>query len=117
MKRDVFQAIADANRGAILAFLASKKLTLNGVAKTFNIGRPAVSKHMKILSECGVVVTTQHGRERYCEVKFDKFDEVSDWVEEYRYIWEGKLDVLEQFLDKLHSKEKKRIRKRKRRRP
>ncbi len=95
MRRDVFQAIADPNRRAILGLLANQNLTLNGVAENFDISRPAISKHIKILSECGLVVTTQQGRERFCEIKLEKLNEVSDWVEQYRKLWEDKLDALE----------------------
>jgi DNA-binding transcriptional ArsR family regulator len=113
MRRDVFQAIADPNRRAILGLLANQKLTLNGVAQNFGISRPAISKHIKILSECGLIVTTQQGRERYCEIKLEKLNEVSDWVEQYRKLWEEKLDALEDYLTKLQTKEKKHGRKKK----
>ena len=111
MRRDVFQAIADPNRRAILGLLANKKLTLNGVAKKFDISRPAVSKHIKILSECGLVFTTQKGRERHCEVRLEKLNEVSDWVEQYRKLWEEKLDALDKYLTALQAKEKRHGRK------
>jgi DNA-binding transcriptional ArsR family regulator len=107
MRRDVFQAIADPNRRAILGLLAEKKkLTLNGVAENFKISRPAVSKHIKILSECGLVITSQIGRERYCEARLEKLDEVTDWVEHYRRIWNARLDSLEDYLRKLQDEEK-----------
>lgn len=107
MRRDVFQAIADPNRRAIISLLANQKLTLNGVADKFKISRPAVSKHVKILSECGLVEITQQGRERYCEIRFEKLNEVSDWIEQYRKFWEEKLDALENYLNELQAKEKK----------
>lgn len=98
MRRDVFQAIADPNRRAIINLLASKKLTLGEVAENFDVSRPAISKHIKILSECGLIVVTQQGRERYCEVKLQKLREVSEWLEQYRVFWTNKLDALENFL-------------------
>lgn len=98
MRRDVFQAIADPNRRAIINLLASKKLTLGEVAENFDVSRPAISKHIKILSECGLIVVTQQGRERYCEVKLQKLREVSEWLEQYRIFWTNKLDALENFL-------------------
>lgn len=107
MRRDVFQAIADPNRRAILSLLAKKRLTLNGVADNFRISRPAVSKHIKILAECGLVVVRQQGRERYCEAKPDKLNEVSDWVEQYRQLWEQRFDRLDVLLQELQKKEKK----------
>jgi DNA-binding transcriptional ArsR family regulator len=106
MRRDVFQAIADPNRRAILGLLANQKLTLNGVAEKFRISRPAVSKHIKILAECGLVEIQRQGRERYCEVRLDKLNEVSNWVEQYRKLWEEKLDSLENYLNELKAKEK-----------
>ena len=104
MRRDVFQAIADPNRRAILALLANQKLTLNGVAEKFKISRPAVSKHVRILSECGLVVVHQQGRERYCEAKLNKLNEVTDWVEKYKLIWEARIDALEDYLSELTAK-------------
>ena len=107
MRRDVFQAIADPNRRAILSLLARQKLTLNGVAEHFSISRPAVSKHIKILAECGLVYVHQQGRERYCEARPDKLNEVSDWVEGYRKLWEGRFDRLDELLIEMQTKEKK----------
>jgi DNA-binding transcriptional ArsR family regulator len=99
MRRDVFQAIADPNRRAILALLATKPLTLNGVADRFAISRPAISRHMKILSECGLVTIERKGRQRYCQVRLRRLNEVSKWVDQYRAFWEKKLDALEEYLN------------------
>lgn len=107
MRRDVFQAIADPNRRAIISLLANKELTLNSIAENFDISRPAVSKHIKILSECGLVTVRQKGRERYCEVQLEKLNAVSNWVEQYRKFWEEKLDALENYLNELQANEKK----------
>ncbi len=101
MRRDVFQAIADPNRRAILSLLARQRLTLNGVADNFRISRPAVSRHIKILTECGLVMIQKQGRERYCEVKPDKLNEVSDWVEQYRQLWEQRFDRLDNLLEEM----------------
>jgi DNA-binding transcriptional ArsR family regulator len=98
-RRDVFRAIADPNRRAILALLAQQRLTLNGVAENFRISRPAVSRHIKILKECGLVVVIPQGRERYCEARFDKLNEVSDWIEQYRQLWEGRFSRLDEILE------------------
>lgn len=106
MRRDVFQAIADPNRRAILDLLARQRLTLNGVAENFAISRPAVSKHIKILTECGLVVVHQKGRERYCEARLDKLTEVSAWVEQYRRFWEERFDRLDEYLQEAQKKEK-----------
>jgi len=101
MRRDVFQAIADPNRRAILNLLAAQRLTLNGVAEKFRISRPAISRHIKILKECGLVVIHQQGRERYCEAKLDNLREVSEWVEKSRQLWEGRLDRLDEYLKEI----------------
>ncbi len=108
MRRDVFQAIADPNRRAILSLLAQQRLTLNGVAENFHISRPAVSRHIKILKECGLVVITPQGRERYVEARFDKLEEVTRWVEQYRQLWEEKFDRLDDLLEEM-KKEKKHV--------
>ncbi len=111
MRRDVFQAIADPNRRAILGLLANQKLTLNGIAENFRISRPAVSRHIKILKECGLVVVIPQGRERFCEVRFDRLNEVSDWIERYRQVWEARFDRLDEVLLELKKKEKPNVRK------
>jgi DNA-binding transcriptional ArsR family regulator len=107
MRRDVFYAIADPNRRAIIGLLANQKLTLNGVAEHFSISRPAVSKHIKILAGCGLVVVYQKGRERYCEAKLDRLSEVSNWIEQQRNIWEQRLDRLDNYLEELKVEERK----------
>jgi len=101
MRRDVFQAIADPNRRAILSLLAKQRMTLNGVADNFRISRPAVSKHIKILKECGLVIVIPQGRERYVEARFDKLNEVTDWIEEYRQIWEERFNRLDDLLEQM----------------
>lgn len=101
MRRDVFQAIADPNRRAILSLLAEKRMTLNGVAENFRISRPAVSKHIKILKECGLVIVMPQGRKRYVEARFDKLNEVTDWIEAYRQIWEARFNRLDDLLEQM----------------
>ena len=108
MRRDVFQAIADPNRRAILALLSQQRLTLNGVAENFRISRPAVSRHIKILKECGLVVVIPQGRERFVEARFDKLEEVTRWVEQYRQLWEEKFDRLDDLLEEM-KKEKRHV--------
>lgn len=107
MRRDVFQALADPNRRAIISLLANQKLTVKAVAEHFPISRPAVSKHVKILNECGLVVVHQKGRERFCEVRLDRLNEVSNWIEQQQKAWEGRLDRLDEYLNELKAKEKK----------
>jgi DNA-binding transcriptional ArsR family regulator len=107
MRRDVFQAIADPTRRAIINMIAHQSLNLNAVAEKFDVSRPAISKHIKILTECGLVVIKQQGRERYCEARLNKLNEVSDWVAQYRKFWNAKLDALEIYLGELQTKKKK----------
>jgi DNA-binding transcriptional ArsR family regulator len=98
MRRDVFQAIADPTRREIINMISRQSLNLNAVAEKFDVSRPAISKHIKILTECGLIVIKQKGRERYCEAKLQKLNEVSDWVEQYKQFWNAKLDALENYL-------------------
>jgi DNA-binding transcriptional ArsR family regulator len=105
MRRDVFQAIADPTRREIINMIAHQSLHLNSVAEKFDISRPAISKHIKILTECGLIVIKQEGRHRYCEAKLEKLNQVSDWVEQHRKFWTQKLDALETYLDDLQAKE------------
>jgi DNA-binding transcriptional ArsR family regulator len=103
MRRDVFQAIADPTRRAIINMISHQSLNLNAVAERFHVSRPAISKHIKILTECGLIVIKQQGRERYCEAKLDKLNEVADWVEQYKQFWNLKFDALETYLQKLQA--------------
>src|ERR1700744_610326 len=98
MRRDVFQAIADPTRRDILNLLSHQSLNLNSIAENFNISRPAISKHIKILTECGLIIINQDGRERWCKARLKPLNEVSEWVEKYRFFWTQKLDALEDFL-------------------
>jgi DNA-binding transcriptional ArsR family regulator len=104
MRRDVFQAIADPNRRAIINLLAGQKLTLNNVADKFDISRPAVSKHIKILTECGLVTISLQGREHYCETNLQKLTEVTDWIDQFKVFWNNKLDALGDFLENTEAK-------------
>ena len=112
MRRDVFQAIAYTTRREIINLIAHKNLNLNSVAENFDVSRPAISKHIKILTECGLIEIHQQGRERYCEAKLEKLNEISEWVEQYKEFWNKKLDALEIYLEKLQSKKKKNNKKR-----
>ena len=107
MRRDVFQAIADPTRRQIINMIAHRSLHLNSVAEKFEMSRPAISKHIKILTECGLISIRQDGRHRYCEAKLEKLNEVSDWVEQYRKFWTQKLDALETYLEELQTAQKK----------
>ncbi|MEO6523100.1 MAG: metalloregulator ArsR/SmtB family transcription factor [Mucilaginibacter sp.] len=106
MRRDVFQAIADPTRREIINMIANRSLNINSVTENFDVSRAAIYKHIKILTECGLIKVKQQGRERYCEAKLDGLSEVSNWVEQYRKQWEQRLDSLEVYLKELQSKNK-----------
>ena len=99
MRRDVFQAIADPTRREIINLIAHKSLNLNSVAENFDVSRPAISKHIKILTECGLIAVRQQGRERFCEAKLRSLNAVSDWVDQYRIFWTSKMVALAEFLE------------------
>ena len=80
--------------------IAHERLHLNSVAEKFDISRPAISKHIKILTECGLVVIKQQGRERFCAIDFYRLKEVAEWVKQYNRFWNEKLDALGEFLEK-----------------
>lgn len=105
-RRDVFQAIADPVRREIIGMIAKEPMNVNTVAERFEISRPAISKHMKILAECGLVVINQKGRERICEAKLEQLGEVEEWIMEHKKIWTQRFDNLEVYLNKLQTKKK-----------
>jgi DNA-binding transcriptional ArsR family regulator len=106
-RRDVFQAIADPTRREIIGLIVKKPQNLNALAENFDVSRPAISQHVKLLVECGLVVIRQVGRERYCEARLQKLDEVSAWVNKYQQYWQQKLDALDKYLDSVESRKKK----------
>jgi DNA-binding transcriptional ArsR family regulator len=99
MRRDVFQAIADPTRREIIKLIAQRPLPLNSIAENFEVSRPAISKHIRILTECGIVMIHTRGRERYCEAQLQKLHEVTQWVDYFKTYWNQKLDALGEFLD------------------
>jgi len=109
MRRDVFQAIADPTRREIIDMIAKGPMNLNAIAENFEISRPAISKHVKILTQCGLIRIRQEGRERICDVSLASLREVADWTEQYRRFWNAKLDALDNYLrkDKKFSKHQK----------
>ena len=111
MRRDVFQAIADPTRREIINLVAYQSLNLNAIAENFDVSRPAISQHIKILTECGLVIIKKQGRERYCEAKLQQLSVVSDWVEQYRKVWEQRFDALDNLLEKMKADAKKKGRK------
>lgn len=105
MRRDAFQAIADPTRRAILGMVAQAPLNVNTVSENFGVSRAAIYKHLKILTECGLVVIRPQGRERYCEARLEKLGEVSEWVEQYRRFWAERLDSLDDYLRQLKARQ------------
>ncbi len=97
-RRDVFQAIVDPTRREIFNLVAHQSLNFNSIAENFVMSRQAISLHIKILAECGLVEIKSRGRDRYCEARFEKLGEVSQWIEQYRTFWTSKLDALEMHL-------------------
>ena len=107
MRRDVFQAIADPVRRDIIDILAKEKMTVNAIAEHFEISRPAISRHIKILRECDIIETVPKGRERQCVIIPSSLKSVSDWVGQHRQLWEQKLDAFEDYLNDLQAKNRK----------
>jgi len=105
-RRDVFQAIADPTRRQIIGMVANQSLNLNAIAENFDMSRQAISLHIKILAECGLIMIRQQGRERYCEPQLKKLGEVYDWVEQYKQLWEGRLNKMDQLLTQMQVKPK-----------
>ncbi len=98
MRRDVFQAIADPTRRAIIALIAIEAMTPNAIADNFNTTRQAVSKHLKILTECELVKQEHQGREIFYSLQIDKMKEIDNWLEQYRKIWETSFNQLDKLL-------------------
>jgi DNA-binding transcriptional ArsR family regulator len=101
MRRDIYQAIADPTRRAILTLLALQAMTPNAIAEHFNSTRQAVSKHIQILAECEVVTQQQNGREIYYHVNANKMKEVDQWLDTFRKLWEDRFNQLDDILNDL----------------
>lgn len=101
MRRDVFQAIADPTRRAILTLIALQAMTPNALAEHFNTSRQAVSKHIKILTECQLIKQEQSGREIYYHLEVSKMKEVAEWLEPFRKMWEDRFNQLDDVLNNL----------------
>lgn len=103
MRRDIFQAIADPTRRAIIALIAVQAMTPNALAEHFDTTRQAVSKHLQILTECEVLSQQQQGREIYYQLKIDKMKEIDQWLEQFRKIWEQRYTQLDELIQTLKS--------------
>ncbi|WP_057936066.1 ArsR/SmtB family transcription factor [Algoriphagus resistens] len=98
MRRDIFQAIADPTRRAIIALVALHAMTPNAIAEHFDTTRQAVSKHLRILTECELVKQEPKGREIYYQLEIDKMKEIDQWLEQFRKIWETRFNQLDSLL-------------------
>lgn len=105
-RRDVFQAIADPTRRQIIEMLTRESLNLNAIADNFDVSRQAVSVHVRILTECGLIIIKKQGRERYCEANIDKLNEVDKWVDHCRQFWKEKFGSLDKYLHKIQTTKK-----------
>src|SRR5271155_678863 len=100
LRRDVFQAIADPTRRAILLLVASQSMTAGAIASNFGTARPTVSKHLQILTECELLEHEQNGREIYYHINAKKMKEVADFIEPFRQLWDGRFNQLETIMQK-----------------
>lgn len=101
MRRDIFQAIADPTRRAIIALIALQAMTPNAIAENFHTTRQAVSKHLRILTECELVRQEYRGREIYYLLEIEKMKEIDQWLDQYRKIWETRFNQLDDVLSAL----------------
>ena len=107
IRRDVFQAIADPTRRAILGLVALQAMTPGAIAENFDSSRQTISKHIQILNECALLNQTQSGREIYYHFNPNKMKEIADWLEPYRKMWEGRLIAMEDILNEMQVKKTK----------
>lgn len=106
VRRDIFQAIADPTRRAIITLIALQAMTPNAIAEHFHTTRQAVSKHLRILTECELVTPKQQGREIYYQLELNKMKEIDKWLEQFRKIWETRFNQLDDVLHTLKNKKK-----------
>lgn len=106
MRRDIFHAIADPTRRAIIGLIALQAMTPNAIAENFKTTRQAVSKHLRILTECELVKQNYKGREIYYSLEIDKMKEIDKWLDQYRKIWESRFSKLDQVLSKMKKQKK-----------
>jgi DNA-binding transcriptional ArsR family regulator len=104
LRRDVFQAIADPTRRAILLLLASQSLTAGTIAANFHTARPTISKHLQILTECSLLKQEQNGREIYYHINAKRMKEIADFIEPFRKMWDDRFNKLETVMKKYKSK-------------
>jgi len=107
LRRDVFQAIADPTRRAILLLVAAQSMTAGAIAANFDTARPTVSKHLQILTECELVASEQNGREIYYSLEVEKMKEIDEWLNQFREIWESRFNQLDEVLSTIQKPVKK----------
>jgi DNA-binding transcriptional ArsR family regulator len=105
-RRDIFQAIADPTRRAIIVLIASQAMTPNALAEHFNTSRQAVSKHIQILTECDLVKQEQQGREIYYSLQVQKMKEIDKWLDQFRKLWETQFNQLDKVLATIKKQKK-----------
>ena len=101
LRRDVFQAIADPTRRAILVLLASQTMTAGAIADNFDVARPTISRHMQVLNECDLITSNQKGREIFYELKIEKMEEIDMWLEQCKKAWEDRFSQLDNLISTL----------------
>ena len=106
MRRDIFQAVADPTRRAIIVLIALQAMTPNSIAEHFDTTRQAVSKHLRILTECELVKQEHQGREIYYSLEIDKMKEIDKWLEQFKKIWENRFDQLDKVLSTIKKQKK-----------
>jgi DNA-binding transcriptional ArsR family regulator len=106
MRRDIFQAIADPTRRAIIGLIALQSMTPNAIAEHFDTTRQAVSKHLRILTECELVKQENKGREIYYQLEVNKMKEIDKWLEQFRKIWETRFNQLDKVLSTMKKQKK-----------
>ena len=106
MRRDLFQAIADPTRRGIITLIALQAMTPNAIAAHFDTTRQAVSKHLRILTECELVIQKQQGREIYYQLRLNKMKEIDKWLQQFRDMWEDRFNQLDDVLSTLKNKKK-----------
>ncbi len=105
-RRDIFQAIADPTRRAIITLIALQAMTPNAIAEHFDTSRQAVSKHLQILTECELVTQNQQGREIYYQLEVNKMKEIDKWLDQFRKIWETRFNQLDKLLETIKKQKK-----------
>ena len=103
-RRDVYQAIADPTRREIINMVAAEPYNINAIAEKFDMSRQAISLHVSILAECGLIAIKQQGRDRVCEARLDQLNEVSNWVEKSKKLWVSKFEKLDKYIGEVKTR-------------